>query len=366
MICSIIFGAKSKKLAKILSRKPIFAEIIVQYPKISIITPSYNQGKFIEETILSVINQNYPNLEYIIIDGGSTDNSIEIIKRYKEKIHYWVSEKDMGQSDAINKGFKIATGEIITWLNSDDILSKNSLINIAAIFQDMPEDVGLTYGGVVLFGMNKTEIAYGYNQPSIERFLAGMAFPQPGTFFKKKFLDQIGLLNINYHYGMDYDLFSRMCLVCKFYKTENIFASYRLHTKGKSIYYNNLIIEEWIEIFLRRCKELKLFKVVEQLKKMKEFNEYFTEVSLNSLPYNNIIVSIDQYKLLFYFLCYVLKGWYSSGKIYEAKKVLNYLKNNFPLEIISEEKDVSIIQKRLKKIPLFILLITKKLQKLIR
>ncbi len=100
----------------------------MQLPKISIITPSYNQGKFIEETILSVINQQYSNLEFIIIDGGSTDNTVDIIEKYSTQITYWVSEKDEGQSDAINKGFLKATGEIINWLNSDDYLQEVVLL----------------------------------------------------------------------------------------------------------------------------------------------------------------------------------------------------------------------------------------------
>ena len=94
-------------------------------PKISIVTPSFNQAQFIEETILSVLNQNYPNLEYIIIDGGSTDGSVDIIKKYADKIAYWVSEKDSGMYDAINKGFGKSTGEILAWINSDDIFFDN-------------------------------------------------------------------------------------------------------------------------------------------------------------------------------------------------------------------------------------------------
>ena len=93
---------------------------VIQFPRISIITPSYNQGGYIEDTILSVINQDYPNLEYIIIDGGSTDNTVDIIQKYSDRIDYWISEKDTGQSNAINKGFRKATGDIINWINSDD------------------------------------------------------------------------------------------------------------------------------------------------------------------------------------------------------------------------------------------------------
>ena len=112
-----------------------------EWPKISIVTPSYNQGEFIEETIRSILLQNYPNLEYIVIDGGSTDNSVEIIKKYGRRIHYWVSEEDKGQYDAINKGFSLSTGEIMLWMNSDDMLVQKSLYVLASIFLSHPETV---------------------------------------------------------------------------------------------------------------------------------------------------------------------------------------------------------------------------------
>jgi glycosyltransferase involved in cell wall biosynthesis len=103
-------------------------------PKISIITPSYNQGHFIEETITSVLDQGYPNLEYIIMDGGSKDNTVEVIKKYEKHITYWVSERDKGQSDAINKGFARATGDVINWLNSDDYYAKGTLQKVGEVF----------------------------------------------------------------------------------------------------------------------------------------------------------------------------------------------------------------------------------------
>lgn len=110
----------------------------VKLPRISIITPSYNQGQYIEETICSVLSQNYPNLEYIIIDGGSTDQSVEIIKKYQSQITYWVSEPDKGQADAINKGLARITGDWFNWLNSDDILMPNALHNLARMIQANP------------------------------------------------------------------------------------------------------------------------------------------------------------------------------------------------------------------------------------
>ena len=116
--------------------KPVFNKTILlnkdlSWPKISVITPSYNQAEFLEKTILSVLNQNYPNLEYIIIDGGSSDGSVEIIKKYERYIAYWVSEKDDGMYEAINKGLKISTGDILAYLNSDDLYKSNT-VKIAA------------------------------------------------------------------------------------------------------------------------------------------------------------------------------------------------------------------------------------------
>ncbi|RYE40071.1 MAG: glycosyltransferase, partial [Sphingobacteriales bacterium] len=122
----------------------------VNVPKISVITPSFNQGEYLEDTILSVIGQNYPNLEYIIIDGGSADNSVSIIKKYETHLSYWISEKDKGQSHAINKGFGLATGDILCWLNSDDLLLPSTLSYIASLADVLPDEY-IVFGNCIHF-----------------------------------------------------------------------------------------------------------------------------------------------------------------------------------------------------------------------
>lgn len=179
------------------------------YPKISIVTPSFNQGSFIEQTIKSVINQQYPNLEYIIIDGGSTDNTIDIIKQYEQYIDYWVSEPDGGQSQAINKGFSRATGDIYYWINSDDYLLPNALHTIASI------DWGNNVGAVVGVGHKvnlRDQIVYtpdfyeAITTDNLYNWTNNKNFMQPACFFTKKAWDECGPLNKELHFCMDVDL----------------------------------------------------------------------------------------------------------------------------------------------------------------
>lgn len=206
-------------------------------PKITVVMPSYNQGQFIEESIKSVINQKYPNLEFFIIDGGSKDNTVDIIKKYKKHIDYWISEKDKGQSNAINKGFKKASGEIITWLCSDDTYLNNSLSKVGSYFLNHPE-VDFVFGNVNAIdekGHTIKEIKnYRFNKLS---FLARVnTISQPGSFYRKKILDEIGLIDENLHYCMDYDFFARMIAHgIKFKKINSTIATYRYHKQSKTV-----------------------------------------------------------------------------------------------------------------------------------
>lgn len=206
----------------------------MKYPKISVVTPSYNQGKFLEETILSVLNQNYPNLEYIIMDGGSTDNSIKIIKKYQDRIDYWVSEKDRGQSHAVNKGFEQATGDIIGWLNSDDTYLPQCFEYVAKAFSKNP-DVDSVYGNFIYTNESGD---YLWKRYVPKRFpyemLLFYTLGQPAVFFRRKILDGIGYLDENLIYTMDHDFFLRMKRQCKMIHINRFLATCRLQKAMKT------------------------------------------------------------------------------------------------------------------------------------
>lgn len=182
-----------------------------EWPKISVVTPSYNQGEFIERTINSVLSQNYPSLEYIIIDGGSTDNSVEIIKKYEKDITYWVSEKDDGQTQAINKGFRRATGDIVAWLNSDDEYTPGALEAVAKTFM-ANEKTDFVFGNMLSVDIEGNLLRYDRNT----RFsfsalvLFGMVISQPSCFWKKSLLEKHGYLDETKHFSMDYEFFCRI------------------------------------------------------------------------------------------------------------------------------------------------------------
>jgi glycosyltransferase involved in cell wall biosynthesis len=203
-------------------------------PRLSIVTPSYNQGRFIEETIVSVLAQDYPRLEYIVIDGGSTDNTLEVVRRYEGRLTFWLSEGDRGQSDAINKGFRRATGDIVTWLNSDDVYLPHALRRAVEHFDD-PE-VALVHGKCVLFGEGFKEEVKGAGGRDLEAlYLARVPFPQPSSFFRRRVLLEQGYLDESLHTMMDYDLLVRVALNYKLKRVEDTFSRYRLHEGCKTL-----------------------------------------------------------------------------------------------------------------------------------
>ena len=182
-------------------------------PKISIITVSYNQGQFIEDNILSVINQNYPNIEHIIIDAGSTDGTLDFLKKYDKHLN-WISESDKGQSDGLNKGFKKATGDIIGWFNSDDRVAPGALHKVARFFMEHPNEIAVV-GDQVIIDENgyvlKTIKSKSYSFDYLLNHAKGIT--QNSTFFKNEVFKKTGYLNKDIHYAMDRDLFIRIAKV---------------------------------------------------------------------------------------------------------------------------------------------------------
>jgi glycosyltransferase involved in cell wall biosynthesis len=221
--------------------KPHFDEKIIlnkdpSWPKISIVTPSYNQAKFLERTILSVLNQNYPNLEYIVIDGGSTDGSVEIIERYEKYLAYWVSEKDNGQSDALNKGFSKATGYIIGWQNSDDIYLPSAFYKIAQLF-GMNHHTDIIYGNRL--DINEKDRIIGESRFTrfsvIVYWYDGMLLSNQSAFWKKSLFSKIGMLDTRFHAVMDYEFFLRAGLKkSRFKHVPYYFGAIRRHSASKT------------------------------------------------------------------------------------------------------------------------------------
>lgn len=215
------------------------------WPKITIITPSFNQGQYIEETIRSVLLQNYPNLEYLIIDGGSTDTTLDVIKQYDSWINYWVSEEDSGQSNAINKGLKQASGDIINWLNSDDFLETDALFNIALAFRNTSKSMVLSKSRIL---GEKTWISDGtFVGKSISETISKIRFDQPASFFSRKTFDSIGELNEELHLVMDADLWIRYLLEygqSQIERTDVITVNFREHEESKTVNNRDLIVVE--------------------------------------------------------------------------------------------------------------------------
>ncbi len=210
----------------------------MNYPKISIVTPSYNQGKYLEDTILSVLGQGYPNLEYQIYDAASSDNSVDIIKKHENQLSYWVSEKDNGQADAINKGFERATGEILMWLNSDDILMPNVLHFIAE--QYIEKGDGIYYGNCIhfeenLYGVLSARGSEGLNSFNNIPLELTDTIIQPSSFWSKKVWMQNGILDCNFHFGFDWEWFLRAKKNgIPFYFVNKSISMYRFHDEHKS------------------------------------------------------------------------------------------------------------------------------------
>ena len=237
------------------------------WPKISIVTPSFNQAVFLERTILSVLNQNYPNLEYIIIDGGSTDGSVQIIKKYEKYLAFWVSEPDRGQSHAINKGFAMSRGEILAWLNSDDTYLPNTFHIVADFFRRNTK-VDMVYGRCNMIDENDVIFQEAKVVPfNFRDYLLGLfVIPQQSSFWRREIFFEVNGLNEENRACMDYELWVRFAERGANIKHVNCFlANFRLYRQsisGAQKYQN-----EYFRILKKTRKELLGFEE-DQLRKL--------------------------------------------------------------------------------------------------
>lgn len=217
-------------------------------PLVSIITPSFNQARYLEQTIRSVLGQEYARLEYLLVDGASTDSSLEIIHRYADRFEWWVSEPDKGQAEAINKGLRRAKGEYVAWLNSDDIYLPGAIEKAVTVFEQNP-GVGLVFGDVLAIdadGQTTNRLRYGdWSLPDLAAF---RVIGQPSVFMHRSVLEQAGLLDPSFHYLLDHQLWLRMGQVAGMRYLPETLSAARFHAESKNVALANQFSEEVFRI----------------------------------------------------------------------------------------------------------------------
>ncbi|MGD0707893.1 MAG: glycosyltransferase family 2 protein [Anaerolineaceae bacterium] len=204
-------------------------------PLVSIVTPSYNQAAFLEQTLRSVLDQDYPNLEYMVVDGGSDDGSVEIIERYESRLAWWVSEKDRGQAEAINKGLAHAKGEYIAWLNSDDFYLPGAIRSAVEALQARP-DAALVYGDVLAVdAASKVTKVLRYANWGLEGLMGFNIIGQPAVFMRRAALERAGTLDLSYHYLLDHQLWLRVAQQGAMQYVPQPWAAARFHSQSKNV-----------------------------------------------------------------------------------------------------------------------------------
>ncbi len=323
--------------------------------KISIITPSFNQGQFIEQTILSVINQNYPDLEYIIIDGGSTDNTLDIIKKYEKYITYWISEPDSGQSDAINKGLKIASGEIVNWLNSDDYYEPNILTKVAKEFEN--NKINVVSGRGRLFQLKQT---VGYTKGvdvypnNLAKTIGWLRMDQPETFYRSSAIKKMGPLNTSLNYLMDRDWWMKYLLIfgdAGVVSIDDVLVNFRLHDDSKTVSQKEGFDIDHHSLFYALAKENGLNDKLDAINKNVKIN---TDIRINI--YSNVSKQDFQKIFSYYFL---LRGniCYEMNKKEEAHFYYNMVKED---DLVADDRDLFHKMRLRNKLPIFFVKLMRK------
>ncbi len=265
----------------------------MNYPKVSIITPSYNQGKFIEETIISVRRQTYKNIEFIIIDACSNDETSDVLRKYRNFIDVLIVEKDNGQADAINKGIKLATGDLIGWINSDDVLYENAVEQVVDLFKKN-ENIDFIYGDINLINEESKKIGVlkgrQISKPSVFYEL-DLPIPQQGSMWRRRVNDGIGLLVEKWHYVLDRDFFLRICVKYKVLYLPITLGAFRQHFDSKSV----TLQRKWIQELPLMYRDL-LDNYTQEF-----ISKFFRLIILSSVEIHCAYISLSLFDIIGFF-----------------------------------------------------------------